>query len=93
MINGIYAATLSVLDKNLALNIEKTIKYAENLIDQGCHVVTVCWQRLYLPTAPYGLNRRNNIGDCGLGHAVWLPAGDKVFANKRFPHGHLGRQK
>jgi len=39
MINGIYAATLSVLDKNLALNSEKTIKYAENLIDKGCHGV------------------------------------------------------
>ena len=39
MINGIYAATLSVLDKNLALNTEKTIKYAENLIDKGCHGV------------------------------------------------------
>ena len=39
MINGIYAATLSVLDKNLALNIEKTIKYAENLIEIGCHGV------------------------------------------------------
>ena len=38
-INGIYAATLSVLDKNLALNSEKTIKYAENLIDKGCHGV------------------------------------------------------
>ena len=37
MINGIYAATLSVLDRNLALNTEKTIKYAENLIDRGCH--------------------------------------------------------
>ena len=39
MINGIYAATLSVLDKNLALNTEKTIKYAENLMDKGCHGV------------------------------------------------------
>ena len=39
MINGIYAATLSVLDQNLALNIRKTIKYAENLIDKGCHGV------------------------------------------------------
>ena len=39
MINGIHAATLSVLDKNLALNSEKTIKYAENLIDKGCHGV------------------------------------------------------
>ena len=37
MINGIYAATLSVLDANLALNTEKTIKYAENLLDRGCH--------------------------------------------------------
>ena len=39
MINGIYAATLSVLDQNLALNIRKTMKYAENLIDKGCHGV------------------------------------------------------
>ena len=39
MINGIYAATLSVLDQNLALNVGKTIKYAENLIDKGCHGV------------------------------------------------------
>ena len=39
MINGIYAATLSVLDKNLALNTEKTVKYAEILIDRGCHGV------------------------------------------------------
>ena len=36
-IKGIYAATLSVLDSNLALNIEKTISHAENLIDIGCH--------------------------------------------------------
>ena len=43
MINGIYAATLSVLDKNLALNTEKTIKYAENLIDKGCHGVVFFW--------------------------------------------------
>ena len=39
MINGIYAATLSVLDKNLALNTEKTVKYAEILIERGCHGV------------------------------------------------------
>ena len=39
MINGIYAATLSVLDKNLALNTKKTIKYAENLMERGCHGV------------------------------------------------------
>ena len=38
-IKGIYAATLSVLDKNLALDIRNTIKQAENVIDMGCHGV------------------------------------------------------
>ena len=36
-IKGIYAATLSVLDKNLALDIKNTIKHAENVIDMGCN--------------------------------------------------------
>ncbi len=40
-INGIYAAGLSVLDENLALNVKKTIKHAENLIDNGCHGVAI----------------------------------------------------
>ena len=37
MIKGIYAASLSVLDDNLALDCENTIKHAENIIDMGCH--------------------------------------------------------
>tara|TARA_B100000029_G_scaffold45826_1_gene42240 strand:+ start:17 stop:901 length:885 start_codon:yes stop_codon:yes gene_type:complete len=36
-ISGIFAATMSVLNSDLSLNIEKTIDHAENLIDQGCH--------------------------------------------------------
>ena len=40
-INGIYAASVSILDKNLRLDISKTIKHAENLIDQGCHGVAI----------------------------------------------------
>ena len=40
-IKGIYAASLSVLDENLALNYHKTIKHAENLIDMGCHGVAI----------------------------------------------------
>ena len=36
-LSGIFAATMSVLNTDLSLNIEKTIKHAENLIDQGCH--------------------------------------------------------
>tara|TARA_Y100000816_G_C26005040_1_gene525245 strand:- start:167 stop:1051 length:885 start_codon:yes stop_codon:yes gene_type:complete len=36
-ISGIYAASMSVLNSDLSLNIEKTISHAENLINQGCH--------------------------------------------------------
>ena len=39
LIKGIYAATLSVINDNLSLNIDKTIKHAENIIDYGCHGV------------------------------------------------------
>jgi len=40
-ISGIYAATLSILNSNLTLNVEKTIKHADNLIDQGCHGIVI----------------------------------------------------
>ena len=40
-IKGIYAASLSILDKNLTLNIDKTILHAEKLIYQGCHGVAI----------------------------------------------------
>ena len=40
-IKGIYAASVSILEKNLSLNITKTIKHAESLIDQGCHGVVI----------------------------------------------------
>ncbi len=36
-ISGIFAATVSVINPDLSLNIEKTINHAENLINQGCH--------------------------------------------------------
>ena len=36
-ISGIYAATMSILNSDLSLNVEKTIEHAEKLIDQGCH--------------------------------------------------------
>jgi 4-hydroxy-tetrahydrodipicolinate synthase len=36
-ISGIFAATMSVLNSDLSLNVEKTIVHAEKLIDQGCH--------------------------------------------------------
>ena len=40
-INGIYAASMSVLNDDLSLNIEKTIDHAEMVIDQGCHGVAL----------------------------------------------------
>ena len=36
-ISGIFAASMSVINSDLSLNIEKTINHAEKLIDQGCH--------------------------------------------------------
>ena len=39
LIKGIYAASLSVINENLSLNIGKTIKHAEKIIDYGCHGV------------------------------------------------------
>ena len=40
-IKGIYAASVSILNENLTLNVEKTINHAENLIKQGCHGVVI----------------------------------------------------
>ena len=40
-IKGIYAASMSLFNKDLSLNISKTITHAEKLIDQGCHGVAI----------------------------------------------------
>ena len=40
-INGIYAASMSVFNDDLTLNIKKTVKHAEMVIDQGCHGVAI----------------------------------------------------
>ena len=40
-IKGIYAASMSLFNKDLSLNIEKTIMHAEKIIDQGCHGVAI----------------------------------------------------
>ena len=36
-INGIYAASVSILNDDLTLNIRKTIQHSEMIIDNGCH--------------------------------------------------------
>jgi len=36
-INGIYAASMSVINDDLTLDVKKTIQHAEMIIDQGCH--------------------------------------------------------
>jgi 4-hydroxy-tetrahydrodipicolinate synthase len=40
-IKGIYAASMSVFNSDLSLNIEKTLSHAEKIIDQGCHGVAI----------------------------------------------------
>ena len=36
-IKGVYAASMSVINKDLTLDVKKTIEHAEMVIDQGCH--------------------------------------------------------
>ena len=40
-IKGIYAASMSIFNRDLSLNIEKTVSHAEQIIDQGCHGVAI----------------------------------------------------
>ena len=40
-ISGVYAASLSVLNDDLTLNINKTMQHAEKIIDHGCHGVAI----------------------------------------------------
>ena len=40
-IKGIYAASLSVLNNDLTLNIPKTIEHAEMVIENGCHGIAI----------------------------------------------------
>ena len=40
-INGIYAASMSVINNDLTLDVTKTIKHAEMIIDQGCNGVAI----------------------------------------------------
>ncbi len=41
LIKGIYAASMSVLNEDLTLNIAKTIEHAEMVIENGCHGVAI----------------------------------------------------
>ena len=41
LIKGIYAASMSVFNDDLTLNIDNTIKHAEMVIDNGCHGVAI----------------------------------------------------
>jgi len=49
--NGIYAASLSILDNNLQLDCEKTLKHAENLIEKADLIVN---------TTPVGMKTTKN---------------------------------
>ena len=40
-IKGIFAASMSIFNEDLSLNIEKTVDHAEKIIDQGCHGVAI----------------------------------------------------
>ena len=40
-INGIYAASVSLFNKDLSLDIDSTIKHSEKIIQGGCHGVVM----------------------------------------------------
>ena len=40
-INGIIAASMSVLNQDLTLNVAKTVEHTEKLIEKGCHGVAI----------------------------------------------------
>ena len=43
-IKGIYAASVSIFNKDLSLDIDSTIKHTEKLIKEGCHGVVIFWK-------------------------------------------------
>ena len=58
-IKGIYAAAVSILNNDLSLDVNKTVKHCENIIKDGCHGVVlfgstgqspVSYTHLTLPT-------------------------------------------
>ena len=38
---GIYAASMSIFNQDLSLDIDSTIKHSEKIIDSGCHGVVI----------------------------------------------------
>ena len=38
---GIYAASMTIINKDLSVNIDSTIEHSERLIQQGCHGVVI----------------------------------------------------
>ena len=40
-IKGIYAAAVSILNNDLSLDVNKTVKHCENIIEDGCHGVVL----------------------------------------------------
>ena len=38
---GIYAASMTVINKDLSVNIDATIKHSERLIQLGCHSTVI----------------------------------------------------
>ena len=64
-ISGIFAATMSVFNSDLSLNIEKTIEHAEKLIDQGCHGTAIFGStgQAQLITISEKIKLLNNLSD------------------------------
>ena len=64
-IKGFYAASVSVLKKDLSLDIDNTIKHAENVIDFGCHGVVFFGStgQAQLISLPEKIQLKNNLSN------------------------------
>ena len=40
-IYGVIAASMTIINRDLSVNIEDTVKHSENLIQQGCHACVI----------------------------------------------------
>ena len=84
-IKGIYAASMSVLNENLSLNIDRTILHAENLIDQITKHAPNFRRSIqnYVLRTPLDLERENNLTDGCIWHIQHN--GEQLFWNRPLP--------
>ena len=61
---GIYAASMSIFNQDLSLDIDSTIRHAERLIKEGCHGVAIfgsTGQSQFISSTEKGFSQINEV--------------------------------